>query len=1005
MVRAFYLLLFFVAVLNLDLQAQELFDSYQYRSVGPERGGRVTTVAGTVKESGTFYLGATGGGVWKTTDYGTSWKNVSDGYFATPSIGAIAMSQSNSDIVYVGTGSDGIRSNVIAGKGMYGTTDGGKTWQFLGLENTGQIGAVEIDPNNDQIIYVAAIGQAFQPNQERGIYKSSDGGKSWSNIKFISDKTGFTDLELFPDNSKEILAAAWEVERKPWTIKSGGYEGGIFKSDDGGKSWRQVKKGLPSGLIGKVDLAISASSPNIVYALVEAEEGKRGIYRSNDRGESFQFVSGKPELTTRPFYYTNVNVDPKNPEVVYVMATSYFKSVNGGKSWKRMSSPHGDNHDMWINPENPDLFIQANDGGANVTFNGGKTWSTQFNQTTAEIYQVEVDDQYPYWLYGGQQDNYSTVSVPSNAPYGVQAPDRAYIINTGGCETGPAVPKPGNPDIVYANCKGRFSVYHKPSGTERRYDVGASNMYGHNPNDLRFRFQRVSPIHVSPHNPDVVYHGSQYVHKTIDDGETWEIISPDLTAFEPDKQVISGSPLTRDITGEEFYSTIYSIRESTVKEGVIWVGANDGPVHVTKDGGKSWTKVTPEGMPTGGRVDAVEPSPHDEAKAFVAILRYQLGDWKPYIYRTKDSGSSWELITKGIPADFPVRVIREDPEQPGLLFAGTEYGMFVSFNDGEEWMPFQQNLPVTPITDIKIHRGDLVLSTMGRGFWVLDNIYSLKDFSTAEVNETKLLPIAKTIRYRNPKVRKDRNAYVQYPNPGLIIDYQLKEKVDSPLKLEIVNSKGDIVTTIVGKSSDKQLKKEVVQSMSLNQVYYIDDSRLTTKKGINRYVWNFRHNGTLFPKISKANRNGPLIVPGQYTVRLTVAGKAYEQTTEIAPDPRVMESGVTMDDLEKQETLALQVVDLMSEASMLESKLKDKRTAYSGKKKLSKTEKEIESAWEQLVTKEGTYQQPMLKDQISYLYYIITAADQLPGKDAYDRYDELKGQLEELQSRKWLASK
>ena len=1005
MVRALYLLLFFTAVFSFNSNAQNLFDSYQYRSVGPERGGRVTTVAGSVKEPGTFYLGATGGGVWKTTDYGTSWNNVSDGFFATPSIGAISMSQSDPDVVYVGTGSDGIRSNVITGKGVYGTRDGGKTWRFLGLKNTGQIGAVEIDPNNDQIVYVAAIGQAFQPNEDRGIFKSTDGGKSWNKIKYISDKTGFADLELFPDNSNEILAAAWEVERKPWTIKSGGYEGGIYKSKDGGASWSQVKKGLPTGLIGKIDLAVSLSAPNIVYALVEAEKGKRGLYQSIDRGESFVLVSEKPELTTRPFYYTNVTVDPKNPEVVYVMATSYFKSVNGGKSWKRMSSPHGDNHDMWINPENPDLFIQANDGGANVTFNGGITWSTQFNQTTAEIYQVEVDDQYPYWLYGGQQDNYSTVSVPSNAPYGIQAPDRGYIMNTGGCETGPAVPKPGNPDIVYANCKGRFSVYHKPSGTEKRYDVGVANMYGHNPKELRFRFQRVSPIHVSPHDPDVVYHTSQYVHKTIDDGKTWEIISPDLTAFEADKQVISGSPLTRDITGEEFYSTIYAIRESSVKAGVIWVGANDGPVHVTIDGGKNWQDVTPTGLPKGGRVDAVEPSPHNVAKAFVAILRYQLGDWKPYIYKTTDYGASWKLITKGIPEDFPVRVVREDPERPGLLFAGTEYGMFISFNDGEEWTPFQQNLPVTPITDIKIQRGDLVLSTMGRGFWILDNIYSLKGFSSKELNETKLFPISQTIRYRNPKVSKDRNAYVQFPNPGLIIDYQLRESVDGPLKLEIVDSQGNVVTTIVGNSTDMEQRKEVVESMSLNQVYYIDDTRLKTEKGINRYVWDFRRNGTVFPKISKANRDGPLVVPGKYMVRLTVEGKMYEQIADIVPDPRVMETGVTIEDLQKQEKLALQVVDLMTEATVLESILKDKRSQYAGKNKLSKTEKEIEEIWEQLITEEGTYQKPMLKDQISYLYLVINAADQLPGKDAYERYKELKDQLDVLRSKKSLESK
>lgn len=989
-----------VSIVCLDLYSQNQFDAYQYRSVGPERGGRVTTVAGTKNLPGTFYLGATGGGVWKTTDYGTSWVNVSDGYFETPSIGAISVSQLNAEIVYVGTGSDGIRSNVIKGKGVYSSKNGGKTWTFLGLSETGQIGAVEIDPRDDRKIYVAAIGQAFNPNEERGIYKSVNGGESWEKIKFISNNTGFADIELFQDNPEEMLAAAWEVERKPWNIKSGGAEGGIFKSVNGGETWYQLKKGLPKGLIGKIDLAISKSNPEIVYALAEAEKGERGLYKSVDRGESFSLVSKKPELTARPFYYTNVNVDPKNPNIVYVLATSYFKSVDGGKSWVRMRSPHGDNHDMWINPDNPNLFIQANDGGANVTFNGGKTWSTQFNQTTAEIYQVEVDDQYPYWLYGGQQDNYSTVSVPSMAPYGVQAPDRAYIINTGGCETGPAVPKPGNPDIVYSNCKGRFSVYHKPSGTERRYDVGAANMYGHNPNELKYRFQRVSPIHVSPHNANVIYHASQYVHKTTDEGKTWEIVSPDLTAFEADKQVISGEPLTRDITGEEFYSTIYAIRESSIKEGLIWVGANDGPVHVTVDGGEKWKNVTPSGILAGGRVDAVEPSPHNPAKAFIAILRYQLGDWKPYLYKTEDYGKSWTLITKGIPSDYPVRVVREDPIREGLLYAGTEYGMFISFDDGENWQKFQQNLPVTPITDIKIHRGDLVLSTMGRGFWVLDNVYSLQEIESNVQKETKLLPVAETVRYRYPKVSKDRNAYVQFPNPGMIIDYQLAEKPDGPVKLEIINSDGKVVTTILSGTENKKRKNQVIENMSLNQVYYIDDSKLSIEKGINRYVWNFRHNGTVFPEITKANGNGPLVSPGKYKVKLTVSGKSYEQSVDIVSDPRVIDSGVSIADMVKQERLALQVLDLMTDANLLQAILKEKRKEYLNKKKLSKSDKEAEEIWDSLVTKEGTYQKPMLKDQINYLYYILTAADQLPGKDAYDRYDELKMALKILMSKK-----
>ncbi|MGB5654959.1 MAG: hypothetical protein WBM56_14115, partial [Robiginitalea sp.] len=680
------------------------------------RGGRVTTVAGVTSAPGTFYFGATGGGVWKSEDYGAKWVNISDGYFKTPSIGAIAVAQKDPNVLYVGTGSDGLRSNIIEGRGMYKSVDAGNSWLEIGLKDVGQIGAVRLHPEDFNTVYVAAIGKAFRANPERGLFKTTDGGKTWSRVLFISEETGVSDVEILHTNPNVLFAAAWKAVRKPWTIISGGTarEGGLYKSLDGGKTWYRVEKGLPEKLIGKIDIEVSPSDSRIVYALVEAPGKEGGLYKSVDQGESFTQVSSHDGIRSRPFYYTNIRVDPKNPEVIYAMATGYFKSEDGGKTWNRMNPPHGDNHDMWINPNTPNLFIQSNDGGANVTHNGGETWSTQFNQPTAEIYQVEVDNQYPYWLYGGQQDNYSTVAVPSMPPYGLQAPGIGFILNTGGCETGPAVPHPTNPDIVYSNCKGRFTIYNKRTGTEQSYYVGASNMYGHNPKDLKFRFQRVSPIHVSPHDPNVIYHTSQYVHKTTDEGKTWEIISPDLTAFEADKQVISGTPITRDITGEEFYSTIYAIRESPVQAGVIWVGSNDGPVHVTRNGGTTWDEVTPRNLPPGGRVDAVEPSPHNPAKAYVAVLRNLLGDPKPYIYKTENYGKSWTLLTtgsNGIPDDFPTRVVREDPEREGLLFAGTEYGMFISANDGKTWESFQQNLPLTPVTDLKIHRGDLALST------------------------------------------------------------------------------------------------------------------------------------------------------------------------------------------------------------------------------------------------------------------------------------------------------
>ena len=965
-----------------DNDIKDVIKNLKYRNVGPTRGGRVTTVHGVESQKNVFYMGTTGGGVWKTTDFGNNWFNISDGYFKSPSIGAINVYQKDPNIVYIGTGSDGLRSNIIVGKGIYRSEDAGKSWDHIGLENVGQIGAVEIHPDDPNTIYVAAIGQPFKNNEDRGLFKSTDGGKSWDKILYLSDSIGIVDVEFAPDDPNTLYAASWRAERKPWTIISGSTNGGAYKSVDAGKTWNKINLGFESKYIGKIDFAVSESNPDRLFVMVEASEDKGGLYKSEDRGLSFKHMNNREELVNRPFYYLNVESNPLNSDILYSSANRFMISKDAGETWKSYSTPHGDNHDIWINPSDTSVWIQSNDGGANITFNSGKTWTTQFNQPTAEIYQVEVDDQYPYWLYGGQQDNYSTVSVPSLPPYGLQAGPNAYITNTGGCETGPAVPKPGNSNIVYSNCKGRFGVFNKITGQEKQYYVGASNMYGHNPKDLKYRFQRVSPIHVSPHDPDVVYHASQFLHVTNDDGVTWETISPDLTAFESDKQVISGSPITRDITGEEFYSTIYSVRESPLKKGMIWVGANDGPVHVTTDGGKSWKNVTPNKNIKGGRVDSVEPSHHSHSKAFVTILRYQLGDWRPYIYRTYDNGNSWDLITEGIPVDYPVRVLREDPKREGLLFAGTEFGMFISFDDGNSWQSFQQNLPVTPITDIKIHRNDVVLSTMGRSFWIMDNIDYLRNFSS---NDNDILyPVANTIRYRN---RPSNSNHVSYTRTSVDIDYKITDESVGEILIQIKDNENNLINSY--KSIDNNANIESYE-MSTNEFTFISNSNISKSDGVNRFKWDMRHRGSWNKNIRFSYRNGPLAKPGQYKVILTIDGTSFTENFEIISDPRIKD--VTTEVYEEQEKILLEIRDFMTEVRLFEDKVSKMLEKKPKNKKYLSIDRELN-------TMEGTYMQPMLIDQIRYLQSMLSRADQKPGKDALNRLKELKLEFNTLKNK------
>ena len=980
---------------------EQLFGDLNYRNVGPSRGGRVTAVAGHAAHPYTFYLGATGGGVWRTEDYGTTWAPISDGYFETGSIGSIRVAPSDPEIVYVGTGSDGIRSNVIVGRGMYRSDDAGKTWERIGLVEMGQIAAVEVHPTNPDIAYAAALGNPWAKSPQRGVYRTRDGGGSWDQVLFTSDSVGAIDLELNPANPNEIYAAMWRGQRQPWTIISGmeasAEEDGIWKSTDGGDSWRIVTEGLPTGLIGKIDLSVSADAPNRVYALVETTDPDEGLYRSDDFGETWELVSNESGIMNRPFYYTGVTADPTDADHVYVNNERFYESTDGGRTMERRPTPHGDNHDLWINPENPKLQIQSNDGGANVTLDGGATWSTQHNQPTAELYQVDIDDSFPYWLYAGQQDN-STIRVPSNPPETRSAGGHTGAWEAiGGCETGPAVPKPGDPSIVYSNCKGRFGRYNRETGQEKQYYVGFVNIYGTNPADLPYRFQRVVPIEVSPHDPSTVYHGSQFVHKTTDEGVTWEQISPDLTAFRPERQMVSGGPITRDITGEEHYSVLYAVEESPIAPGVIWAGANDGPVHVTRDGGRTWKDVTPPDMPPEGRIQTIEPSPHNAAKAYFAGYRTLLGDLRPFIYKTENYGESWTLLTpgdNGIPSDYPTRAVREDPVREGLLYAGTEFGMFLSFDDGDRWQQFQLNLPRTPITDIKIHQNDLVISTMGRSFWIMDNITPLRQRGDAmAAGGPYLLQPLDVYRVRSGG-RGSRGGPTpdqpHYSRQGAEIDYVLNADATS-VKIEIVDEGGSVVRTFDG--SAPGVRTDPVQEMRNPSNEESGLAAPTLRRGLNRYVWDLT-----VPGPNDAPRGGPIVVPGTYIARLTVDGRQQTRSFEIVMDPRVAADGVMVADLQAQFELGIEIRTAIEDADATIERLEGAMQRAAEGSDVAAQLQEIKSA---LVT-DGTissYPQPMLRDQLDYLSDNSQQADQKPGEDMYERLGVLVAELEAHKAR------
>jgi len=979
------------------------FQHLRYRNVGPARGGRVTTVTGVPGQPHTFYMGSTGGGIWRTTDAGQTWVNITDKFFAVGSMGAVEVSLSNPDVIYAGTGSDGLRSNVSIGNGIYRSADAGKTWQHVGLTAVGNIGGIRVHPANPDIAFVAAIGNPFKPTNDRGLYRTTDGAKTWQRVLYVSDSTGAVDVEFQPGNPNTLYASMWRGERKPWTIISGAHEGGVYKSTDGGSTWKKLGNGLPNELVGKSNVAVTPADPNVVWVLIEAKPGG-GLYRSNDAGESFTLVSDYAQLITRPFYYTNITAHPKDANTVWVGAEQFSKTTDGGKTWRAMPTPHGDNHDLWINPNDPQLMVQSNDGGATVTLNGGRTWSTLYNQPTAEIYQVYVDNQFPYRLYGAQQDN-STLIVPS-LPLSSGRPDSPMQEwRTGpGCETGPIFPHLTNPDTVYGSCKGQFSRQRLSSGSEKQYWVGAQSLYGNAAQDLIYRFQRVSPMEFSPHDPHVVYYGSQYLHRTRDEGVTWERISPDLTANPPELRAhYSGEPITVDVTGEEAYSTLYAIREATLEKGVIWTGANDGPFYVTRDDGKTWKNVTPKGQPAGCRVQNIEPSPHRRGSAYYAVLCYLLGDFKPYLWRTDDYGASWKLLTdgtNGIAGDEPTRVVREDPRRQGLLYAGTEFGMYISFDNGMRWRSFQGNLPHTPITDMKLFRDDLVLSTQGRAFWILDNLTALHQVTTGTAGEgARLFAPRDAVRVRyagsfgGTEGFRNDPADPQYPAAGAMIDYWLSPAFTGQVTLDILDIRGSVLRSF----SSEAAGETAATDPGTRQMVTVRSgaARLPRSTGMNRFTWDLTLPGAWAPTAAQSGRNGPTVVPGKYQVRLTAGTASMTQPLTVRIDPRAAADGITIADLQAQFDHNVKVRNLVSEVNRLVATLDDQRRRLAAAGSAAADSLRGTNALRAtVVTPSVRYSKPALQSHIQYLYGLTSQADQRIGRDATERYLTLRKELD-----------
>ncbi len=1029
-----------------------LFNSLEYRLIGPYRGGRVTAVSGVPGDPMTYYMGSTGGGVWKTTDAGKTWRNVSDTMrelepsvspeimgevdpalaeagllrlppgglatskgqwrlrggdaFGSASIGAIAVASSDTNVIYVGTGSACPRGNVSPGDGIYKSTDAGDTWRHIGLPEAGQIGRIIVHPTDPDIVYAAVLGHIFGPNSERGVYRSTNGGLTWSKVLFVSDLAGAVDLSMDASNPRILYAAMWQAQRKPWTMVSGGPGSGLYKTTDGGNTWIELSEGLPDGVKGRIAVAVSPAAPNRVWALVEHDEG--GLFRSDNGGKKFRLVSAKRELRQRAWYYTHVEADPKDANTVYVLNVMFWRSVDGGANFRPVRTPHGDNHALWINPDDPANLIEGNDGGANVSFNGGRTWSTQENQPTSEIYRLTVDDQYPFWLYGGQQDN-SAIAIPSRSPGGIGWRD---WYEPAGCETATVAVDPRNPEVTYGGCYGG-SIGRYDHALEHQQEVMAwpQLAVGQQAKDLKYRFQWNSPIRISPHDPSTLYHCANVVLRSRDEGRSWEEISPDLTRDDESRQGYAGEPITRDNTGVEVYGTIFAFEESPHRTGLLWVGSDDGLVHISEDNGDSWRNITPAGMPEWGTVNMIELSAHDPGRALIAVHRYREDDFRPYIFVTDDYGASWTGLTdgtNGIPADHFVRVVREDPDRRGLLYAGTEFGMFVSFDSGASWQSFQLNLPVTPITDLAIKRGELAVATQGRSFWMLDDLSVLhqmrNEIAEADYHLFEPRPAVRWVDQSSVSW-SSRGLVGQNPPFGSVIHYLLPEDVEEEVILEILDADGEVLRSLSSKTPERRAPSPWRSFFP----ELAEPPLLDYRAGANHYVWNLALADAelVDDAVLWGWPGGPTVPPGTYQARLTVGEWSDTVSIEVLQDPRL---DIPQEAVEEQFRLAraiwrqlsrshgaiARIRDVREQVSSLARRIEDQAVTDAAES-IAESLTAIEKKLHQI---EGESSQdilnfpPQIDNQLLYLQGVVEGTVGAPHESSKERFAELEAQLD-----------
>jgi photosystem II stability/assembly factor-like uncharacterized protein len=920
MQKTYYILIFLLAGGIVSAQKKEtkttltfdekLYSALEWRSIGPYRGGRSAAVTGVPGKPNLFYMGATGGGVWKTNDAGNTWTNISDGFFGS-SIGSVAVSEWDNNVIYVGQGEGTIRGNVSYGHGMWKSTDAGKTWIFVGLKESKHIPRIRIHPKNPDLVYAAVLGDLFKSSEERGVYRSDDGGKNWKRILFANANAGAVDLCMDPNNPRILYASMWRARRTPYSMESGGEGSAIYKSTDGGETWKNISTndGLPKGIWGISCVSISPVNSNRVYAMIENDNG--GVYRSDDAGQTWKKMNDDRNLRQRAWYYTKIYADTKDEDMLYVMNVSYHKSKDGGKTFQSYNAPHGDHHDLWIAPEDNQRMVIADDGGAQVSFDAGENWSTYGNQPTAQYYRVTTDNHFPYRIYGAQQDN-STQRVAHRTD-GFSIGDRDWEPTAGG-ESGHIAVDPTDNDVVFGGSyDGLLTRKNHRTGEERGINAWPDNPMGHGAEGAKYRFQWNFPIFFSPHDTKKIYAASQNLHVSYNAGESWELASPDLTRNDASKMGSSGGPITKDNTSVEYYCTIFAVAESPYEKDLILAGSDDGLLHITRDGGKNWTKLSVAGMPEWTMINSVEFTPHEKGAAYVAATSYKSGDYRPLLFKTKDYGKTWTKITDGIDPTHFTRVVRADQKRSGLLYAGTEFGMYISFDDGASWKPFQLNLPIVPINDLTIKNDNLIAATQGRSFWLIDDLTPLHQLnetvSKADAHLYKPMPSYRMNGGQAGRRGQPKTEGVNHPN-GVMIHYFIKDTTKAVASLEILESNGKLIKKFATKPDKKAKEKE---------------DELKLKPGMNRQVWNMRYadaegfDGLI---MWAASLTGPKAMPGTYKARLTVNGKVMETEFEIVKDPRT--SG-TLADIKAQFDFSIAVRDKLSETNKAVKKIRTAR--------------------------------------------------------------------------------